>query len=198
MGDLERYRPHHWKIDPPVGDNRVIWELWWLIVRSALYMAIMWVLLKVNPIDWINVVIAPPALVAMIVLGGPVAARRRYFTKVVEKNGGDLINLAATVGVGALIGVAVVAAIADPQSWVTEPTFRFVNVALPLGVMWLTVSNAGWTILTVLGFAVVPETWTWAKEWLARLATGTALLTPALLLAFVYLFTELAGLRMGG
>jgi hypothetical protein len=106
------------------------------------------------------------------------------------------MNVSATFGAGALIGVSVVAAVTDPSSWDSPPTFTLFNTAIPLNVMWMTVTNAAWTVLAALGWDLMPAEWRWGRELLARIATGTALLSPVWLVALVFALHELASIRI--
>ena len=88
--------------------------------------------------DLVTGVVVVPALFAILVCGGPVAAySSTRYTQVVERHGGALMAISASFAVGALIGLSILSGGPSPcdgRAWC-------------LAVMWWAICTGAWTVL---------------------------------------------------
>ena len=170
-------------------------EWLWNAGKRAIGYGLLWSMAvnsQVFPI-WFTGVVLPPLLAALVLLGGHRAAKTLRYTYVMDRHAHALVGIAASTGISGLVGIgllldrSVFTGLADTVSWSGLLALTAIIVML-----W-TLATAAWGMFAGVCWMVLPRSWVWARELMARLATATTVFSPLLFITFALLAFTVKG-----
>ena len=165
------------------------WRFGWRVLGYLM----LWVIVANSSPVWLGLGVLPPALIAMTVLGGPLASRRPKYTFVMDKHATVLVTVALTVGAAVLtVGISVLYQTGGLNVLVDASPGKAVASLFAFAFVIWSVANAGWGTLAGVSWMAFPRRWGWAREWMARVTVSSAAFAPVLFVTCGLLFLAAA------